>query len=164
MAHGASCTCSWCGAPLADPPLDYAYRLPDCVFALPAEQRSPRCNEDFAELDERRFVRSLFPVPLEGGAEFRYGVWIEVTPDEFDRVVGAWNDSVKYRGLEFRGQVANAFPPLGDRVLGVTVALATRDERSRPFVVHADDEEVASLLRRGWTRAEHVALAAVQRS
>ncbi len=164
MAHGASCTCAWCGAPVPDPPLDYAYRLPDCVFALPEEERSPRCSRDFAELDGRRFVRCLIPVPVEGGQEFRYGIWIEVAPDTFERVVRAWNDPVQYRALAFAGRVANAFPPLGDRAVGAVVRLATRGDRSRPFVVDANDGPLASLLRRGWTLAEHLAVASALRS
>lgn len=144
---------------MTDPPLDYAYRLPDCVFALPEEERSPRCTQDFAELDRRRFVRTLFPVPLEGGEEFRYGIWIEVTPDTFEHVVRAWNDPVQYRALTFSGLVANAIPPLGARAVGGVVDLATRDDRSRPFVVAAHDQQLALLLHRGWTRAEHLAIA-----
>jgi len=44
------------------------------------------------------------------------------------------------------------------------VKLAPRDERSRPFVVHADDAAVARLLWKGWTQAEHLALADVLRA
>lgn len=149
---------------MPDPPLDYAYRLPDCVFALAPEQRSPRCNQDFAELDDRRFVRSLFPIAIEGGEEFRYGIWVEVAPETFDRVIHAWNDPARYRTLSFDGRVANAFPPLGDSAVGATVSLATRDDTSRPFVVSAEDEAVSSLLVRGWTRDEHLALAASLRA
>ncbi len=145
------------------PPLDYGYRLPDCVFALPEEQRSPRCNRDFAELGARRFVRVLLPVAIEGGEEFRYGIWVEVELATFERVVRAWNEPEQYRALTFDGRVANAFPPFGASVVGASVSLATRDERSRPFVARAEREELAFLLRVGWTREEHLAVAAALR-
>ena len=109
--HGPACTCPRCGRPAAEPPLDFAYRMPDCVFARPEEQRSPRCNEDFADLDSGRFVRALLPVPIEGGEEFCFGIWVEVSVTTFERVVRAWNESEAYRTLSFDGAIANAFPP-----------------------------------------------------
>jgi hypothetical protein len=131
------------------------------VFALPKEQRSPRCNKDFTELDERRFVRSLFPVPIQGGEEFRFGIWVEVALDTFEHVIRVWNDPVAYRTLAFDGRVSNAFVPLEECTLGATVSLATRDATSRPFVVRAADPRLASLLERGWTREQFLAVAAM---
>lgn len=149
---------------MPDPLLDYAYGLPDCVFALPKEQRSPRCNEDFAELGERRFVRSLFPIAIEGGDEFRFGIWVEVARETFEHVIRAWNDPVAYRALTFRGSIANDLAPLGQGMLGAAVSLETRDATSRPFVVGAGDARLASLLDRGWTRQEFLVIAAKLRT
>lgn len=160
MTHEPGCKCALCGAVVHDPPLDYAYRLPDCVFALPAEHRSSRCNEDFAELGDRRFVRGLLPVPVEDTEEFRYGLWLEVDAATFERVIRAWNDPVAYRALTFSGRIANALPPFGVRSLDVLVDLATRDEKSRPFVVRAQEPWLEELLERGWTQREHLKLAA----
>jgi len=164
MTHEAGCKCAICGAAIPDPPLDYAYKLPDCVFALSAEQRSPRCNEDFAEMGERKFVRGLLPVPIEGGEEFRYGVWVEVDRDTFERVVRVWNDAAAYRTLTFSGRIANAFPPFGQRTVDVLVDLATRDEKSRPFVIHSREPWLVGLLARGWTHREHLDVAQALRA
>jgi len=159
MTHEPGCTCAFCGAPIPDPPLDYACKMPDCVFALPAEQRSRRCNEDFAELGNRKFVRGLLPIPIEGGEEFRYGVWLEVDPETFEHVIRAWNDPPVYRTLAFSGRIANALPPFGPRALDALVDLATRDEKGRPFVVGSTEPWLKDLLARGWSRQEHLDLA-----
>jgi len=164
MTHEPGCICARCGAAIPYPPLDFAYRLPDCVFALPAELRSPRCNEDFAELGDRKFVRGLLPVRIEGSEEFRYGVWLEVDPETFERVIRAWNDPAAYRKLAFSGRIANALPPFGPRALDALVNLATRDERGRPFVVSSPERWLKDLLTRGWTHREHLDLAAALRA
>jgi hypothetical protein len=130
------------------------------VFAIPAEQRSRRCNEDFAELGDRKFVRGLLPVRIEGGEEFRYGVWLEVDPETFEQVIRVWNDPAAYRSLAFGGRIANALPPFGSCALGAHVDLATRDEKSRPFVVNSREPWLEDLLARGWTHREHLDLAA----
>lgn len=156
MSHGSGCTCSTCGAAIPGLPLDFAYSLPDCVFALPPEERSSRCSADFAELGERRFVRGLLPVPVGGGEEFRYGIWLEVDEGTFQRVRRAWNDPVTYRTLTFTSRLANAVEPFGLATLGVEVEVATRGENARPFVVGSRAEWLERLVTEGWTRQEYV--------
>lgn len=156
MDHDAGCTCGTCGAAIAGLPLDFAYSLPDCVFEQPPSARSPRCNADFAELGDRKFVRALLPVPVEGGEEFRYGVWLEVDQDTFSRVVHAWNDPATYPSLAFGGVVANAIEPYGAKTVGLKVGAATRSQNARPFVIRADVEWLGGLLTDGWSRSEYV--------
>ncbi len=156
MDHDTGCTCSVCGAAIPDLPLDFAYSLPDSVFDQPPSERSPRCNADFAELGERRFVRALLPVPVEDSAEFRYGVWIEVDQDTFVRVVHAWDDPATYPTLTFSGVIANAIEPYGAKAVGLEVRAATRSQNARPFVVRADAEWLERLLTEGWSRSEYV--------
>ncbi len=104
------------------------------------------------------------PVPIEGGEEFRYGVWVEVDRDTFERVVRVWNDAAAYRTLTFSGRIANAFPPFGQRTVDVLVDLATRDEKSRPFVIHSREPWLVGLLARGWTHREHLDVAQALRA
>jgi hypothetical protein len=156
MSHVTGCTCATCGVALPDLPLDFAYSLPDCVFALLPEERSPRCNADFAELGERKFVRGLLPVPVQGSEEFRYGVWLEVDADTFQRVLRSWNDPDTFRTLTFSGRLANAVEPFGATTLGVEVEVATRGENARPFVVRSRADWLERLITGGWTRQEYV--------
>lgn len=152
-AHPKTCACAKCGVPTAL--RDFAYQLPDCIWAQRESQRSSRNSGDFAELDERRFVRGLLPVKLENGEEFRYGVWLEVDRTTFDEVRSSWNDEVRYPELRFAAKIANAAPPWRKRILGVEVDVGVRDQKSRPFVVAARERWLQRVIERGWTAAEY---------
>jgi hypothetical protein len=171
--HPQDCSCGLCGATIAGPLRDFAHRWPDRVFALPSAERASRTwcwsddNPDFVALDGAFFyVRGLLPVPLEENDEFRYGVWLEVSQEDFERILQAWNDEQAYANLRFQATLANAVAPWGDRTLGIMVEVSTRDAGTRPWVSGAAEPWLAMLLRSGWDRAtyEHVArsLAAAQ--
>ena len=154
--HPRACACSECGeeAPL----LDFAYQLPDCIWAQPPKERS-RSNTDFAEMGARRFIRGLLPVKLEDGEEFRYGVWLEVDAATYKHARKVWNDEARYMGLRFNGTVANAAPPWGEKLLGVEVEVAPREATGRPFVTATKVPWLNEVLRSGWTDDEYAALA-----
>lgn len=156
--HLGSCTCASCGAPALL--LDRAYEAPDCVWAQPAAERSPRNNTDFAELGDRRFVRGLFPIHLASGDEFRFGLWFEVDQPTFDQVVAIWNDEDRYPQLRFTARIANAAPPWHVQILDAQVDLGVRDHTARPFVVAARAPWLQAVIERGWTMAEYEAVVA----
>lgn len=135
--------------------LDFGFTLPDCVWALPPDERSPRNSKDFAELGKRRFVRGLLPIQIVGGEEFRFGVWLEVEPDVFDVIVASWNDEVAYPQLTFVATIANAVPPWRGKTVGAEVHVGVRDQKSRPFVVSSHVEWLQDVLERGWTEAQY---------
>jgi hypothetical protein len=149
----------FCGETIPGLPQDYACQWPDRVFALAPEERARRTwrsaenNPDFVVLDDTAFfLRGLLPIPIGDAEEFRYGVWLEVSPTDFQRVLEAWDDEDAYRTLRFRAALANALAPWGDRTLGAPVDVATRDAGTRPWVTGADDEWLATLLHTGWDR------------
>lgn len=137
------------------PFLDFAYQMPDCVWAQPADQRSPRNTLDFAELGPRRFVRGLLPIRLPHGNEFTYGIWLEVDKPTFLEVIRSWNDRKRYPRLRFAATIANAAPPWKNGILGVPVDVGTRDQNSRPFVIASPQPWLRDLLDRGWTMADY---------
>jgi hypothetical protein len=164
-AHPPACTCAQCGAALTGPLLDVAMTWPDCVFALSAEERAVRTwqsadhRPDFIVLDGTRFfVRGLLPVPLEGGAEFRYGVWLEVGADEFRHIYVVWHDDAAYARLRFRARLANALRPWGEQTLSQVVEAAPREVTDRPSIVAVDDARLADVLQAGWDRATYAAV------
>lgn len=153
LAHPENCTCEVCRPPVAF--LDYGFQLPDCVWAQPAEQRSPRNTLDFAELGPRRFIRGLMPIRLPDGREFRYGVWLEIDEPTFVEVNRSWSDPVRYPQLRFPATIANAAPPWNERLLGAAVDVGVRDQDSRPFVIGSSQTWLQDLLERGWTLADY---------
>lgn len=106
---------------------DFTFNLPDCVFALPACERSSRNNKNFAELGDRRFVRALLPVPVSDGNELRIGVWVEVTPTGYDALRAVfWDDEAAYLAFELTGTIESALR-LGDHVhRGTQVTMRAR--------------------------------------
>lgn len=129
--------------------LDYSFNLPDCVFALPAAERSARNQKNFAELGDRRFVRALLPLPVEGGQELRFGIWIEVVPADFQRLHAVfWDDEPAYLALRISGQVESSTTVLGNELRGAIVQLAARTADGCLFVVGADAAHLPILDRR----------------
>ena len=152
-AHPENCTCEVCRPPV--PFLDYGFQLPDCVWAQPAEQRSPRNTPDFAELGARRFLRGLMPIRIPDGREFRYGVWLEIDEPTFVEVNRSWSDPARYPRLRFAATIANAAPPWNDKLLGVAVDVGVRDQDSRPFVIASSQAWLQDLFDHGWTMADY---------
>jgi hypothetical protein len=115
---------------------------------------------NFAELDDRRFVRGLLPIRLTSGEEFRVGVWLEVGRDIFDDIFESWDDTVRYPQLKFVATIANAAPPWREKILGVEVHVGVRDQNSRPYVFASHTAWLHQVLERGWTDAEYEAVIA----
>ena len=164
--HPSGCTCAFCGETILGAIQDYAYTWPDRVFALPPDERASRtwrsseANPDFVVLDSTAFfVRGLLPIPLGAGEEFRYGVWLEVSQTDFQRILEAWNDDEAYTKLRFRAALANGIAPWGEPALGAAVDVGTRDAGTRPCVTRADDAWLAELLRSGWDRSTYESVA-----
>jgi hypothetical protein len=156
-SHPPDCVCGHCGRTLTGPLLDVSCRMPDAVFALPEGDRAARVwqsaddRPDFVVLDgEHFFVRGLLPIPLEGGVEFRYGIWLEVAPPDFRRIWDVWDDAPEYARLRFPAWLANALRPWGERTLGAGVVAATRTANDRPYVVAAEDAWLTRALAGGW--------------
>jgi hypothetical protein len=165
--HPRACACHICGRPIDGLPHDLAYGLPDCIFAMPPEERAARSwsNGDAAmwwtadESHGELFVRGLLPVPIGPDDEFRYGVWLQVDGPTWERIIACWDDEPAYAALRFRARIANALQPWGERTLGLWVEAGTRTHGQRPFVVGADDPWLATLLRQGWSEQEFRAFA-----
>jgi hypothetical protein len=156
--HPSTCTCARCGASTVL--LDFGYQLPDCIWDQAPAERSPNNTGDFAELGQRRFVRGLLPIRIKDGEEFRYGVWLEVDEATFVEVRGSWNDKVRYPKLRFKAKLANAAPPWRQTLLGLSVDIGVREQKSRPVVIGADDAWLRKLLDDGWAQADYEAAVA----
>ena len=127
---------------------DFSFKMPDCVFALPPAERSPRNQENFAECDDRLFVRALVPVALGDGEELRIGVWVEVAREAFFALLRVfWDDEAAYAALRLTGTVENALALAGHELRGAAVTLAARDPKQCLFVVESATPWLAELLR-----------------
>lgn len=128
---------------------DYSFQMPDCVFAQPKAERSPRNQKNFAECDGRLFVRALFPVPISDGTEFRLGVWLELPEDAFFHVMKVWDDAPAYLAARVNGVVETSVLINGKDLRGETLELAPRTATECLFVKSAQTTWVAGLMRDG---------------
>lgn len=138
MAKARGFRCGTCGRVHPGLPTEWGFREPDEVFALPymAKYLRTRINADLCTLDESQyFLRAYLTLPLtDGGGEFGWGVWAEVSHDHHDVYAGQivceaeGEPPTQYR---LGGRLANAIP--GYRTtLGVAVDVLLGGAGQRP--------------------------------
>lgn len=138
--------------------LERSYHAPDAAFSLPPEEETRAVlRRNLAVLDGSRFfVRCLLTIRVEHYGPWSIGLWVEVSKRDYEKIVAAWDDPVRYPKLEFSGSVANDV--LHDLALpvpsGVMVELAVPDPDTPPQVSASRDEGVAKLLVQNWPRGE----------
>jgi hypothetical protein len=131
----SSYTCPECGESHDGLPTDWAFRLPDEVWALSYldRYRRTRTNDDLCTLDDRRhFIRGLVQIPfsyVEG--EFAWGVWVEVSAAVHDFYVDNYTNEFA-SGTRAQGRLANAIPGF-DASFGLPVDIEFRNSSSRPL-------------------------------
>ena len=109
---------------------------------------------DFVSLAELgTFVRVILPVHLTDGDAVRYGLWLAVTPETWERVFAEWW-APTYPSLGFDGRIANAVTPWRERVLGAPVHASVRDPDQIPWIVSSHDALVSRLLAEPWDADE----------
>jgi hypothetical protein len=119
-------TCSVCGEYHAERLLDIRMGLPDPIFELGDADRARRAwvGDDSAVLDENRFfVRGLLQLPIpELENAFGYGVWAEVSGDDWLQLGKLWRDERQAEAPPFAGSLANELEPY-ERTLGLPLSL-----------------------------------------
>ncbi|MEY2568466.1 MAG: hypothetical protein QOE35_2995 [Actinomycetota bacterium] len=93
------------------------------------------------------FVRALLPVRLTGGFTLTFGVWIAISPDDFQRSFRVWWEP-DYQDLVLQGFLANALPQWG--LLGVPVLARVKDTEHTPYLVESSDESLMAVLHDEW--------------
>jgi len=127
--------CSICGETHAGLTTDWAYTLPDEVWALSETEKAARTkfDSDLCKLDDRYFIRCILPVPLvEQQNSFCWGAWAEVEQSTFYRYVELY----EVDGSEeppHHGTLANALSPYG-QTIGVPVLIQFGDPTKRPVL------------------------------
>lgn len=136
-------TCSLCRRELAQHPLDIGSTLPDVVWSLPPEERQVRAkvSPDLCVLDgERFFLRAIALVPVHDSREpFGWGLWAEVSREQFDRYVEAFNDDTTLADLS--ATIANS-PPMLPPLEGHAVTVTFHGGTARPTLTLAASEHV----------------------
>ncbi len=115
--------CASCGKEHNLSELEPSFDRPDAYFEVPAGDRAARtlntaglCAIRGADAEPNRyFVRVVLPVPVRGEARrFCWGIWVEVSEEDFVRVGDHWEDPDQASLAPFAGALANEVPFLPD--------------------------------------------------
>ncbi len=129
--------------------LDFSFRLPDALLAVPRHER--QINENFAKVEARRFVRALLPLPVLGGEDFRVGLWFEVDAAGFDAVE-------QKSAVALTGTIDNAFTLQGQAIAGVPGQLQLESGRPVPTLRDTSATWLQQAMREVRSSDEHFAL------
>lgn len=150
---GMASICPTCGKEVSGLDREVSFGLPDELFAIPEDLRDGHVFSDgknFAHLDGKRFfMRVLLPVPLDIGHEYRFGVWMEVSEKDAQRVWQMWNEP-GYVEAEVDGTLANAVPPWGARLLEAPCHASARNQNDVMFIDDSRNAELATILSTPW--------------
>ena len=139
--------CATCGLTHAGLPKDWAYQLPDDVWAIPESDRANRAtwSDDFCELDGRLFLRCVLLIPLvDSHDHFCWGVWVEVESPVFARYREIYDRDGSGEPLA-SGILANKIPCY-EVAAGARVFVAFGTAAERPTIT-LDPNSTSSLAR-----------------
>ncbi|GAA3223203.1 DUF2199 domain-containing protein [Dactylosporangium siamense] len=146
--------CSYCHQRVEGTDLDFRFKLPDPLFAIPEAERPARISDsgDMVGADGVGvFVRVLLPVRLTEGYQITYGTWLcLMTREDFDRVRSLWH-SPDYPSLVVDGVLANAIEPWGAPLVK-RARVAVRHPDRVPYVEAIEDDEMGKVLTETWSR------------
>jgi hypothetical protein len=109
--------CPQCGKPHNIEEMEPSYRRPDVFLLIPQEERESRVVDSkddcmiWSPCEQRAhcFLRTLMPFTVRGvDRPYSWGVWVEVSFDDFKRVKELWNDPNQSSVPPFAGRLANA--------------------------------------------------------
>lgn len=126
-------TCSICGEEHEGLITDWAYTLPDVVWAIPEAERKERArfNSDLCQFGERHFIRCVLSVPfVEAPGYFGWGSWAEVDRSTFERYLELYDEDGSTEPPH-AGVLANRLSPYAGS-LGAPVLIQFRDPENRP--------------------------------
>jgi hypothetical protein len=129
---------------------DWAYKLPDDVWALPEAERAEkaRFNNDLCQFDSRSFIRCVLDVPFtEADGNFGWGAWAEVEWPTFERYLELYDEDGSTEPPR-SGKLANALSAYPGS-LGASVVIRFRDPSKRPSLfLKPDDGSLLALEQR----------------
>ncbi len=108
--------CATCGQEHDLLSVEPSYGRPDAYFQVPKSQRDLLTNfgkddgriRDAEDTARRHFLRVLLSVPIRGGeGDVAWGVWVEVSPSDWERAYEVWDDADQDKLPPFPAQLAN---------------------------------------------------------
>jgi len=137
--------CSQCGEEHDLIDMEVTFGMPDDYFNLGANDREARgkINNNFCQLDDRYFVRSVIPIPVLDRTEiYCWGVWVELSKDDFFKAYDTWEDDDVSHIPKLSGKLANDLPEY-ENTIYMEGRLELKSD-SRPFFYVSEESELKS--------------------
>ena len=134
--------CSICGEEHDGLVTDWAYSLPDEVWAIPEPERSEQAHydNDLCQFGDRFFIRCVLPVPFrEAEGAYCWGAWAEAPRPTFDRYLELYDKDAGAEPMH-AGTLANALPAYPGSV-GTPVRIQFGDQTKRPTLHLREDDD-----------------------
>ena len=109
--------CAGCGEEHDLLAMEPSYARPDAYYDVPEGQREYLTNfgkddgriRNAEDTERRHFLRVLLSFPIRGErGDCAWGVWVEVSGDDWQRAYDLWNDAKQAKEPPFPGTLANA--------------------------------------------------------
>lgn len=151
--------CSVCGQHHDILPLSFSVKAPDAAIAIAAAELEQRVliTADQCVIDGRDFyLRGRIPVPIHGLEEpFIWGVWAEVSPQNFTRTNEMWRTEGRENDPPFDGWLASELFPY-DNTLNLKLRVQTQPVGRRPHYTVLEQEHALAREQREGISMERV--------
>ena len=88
------------------------------------------------------FIRCVATLPVKDfTSDLEFGLWVELTRDDFFKYKDALDDDEKYKSFEARGYLMNMWPAFPG-TLGDDVAVKVVNVNEKPFIVDINPSDV----------------------
>lgn len=134
--------CTSCGESHDGFPTDRGWTLPDDVWAIAEPERSQvaKFDTDLCQMGHRYFIRCILYVPFaQRDGEFGWGVWVEVSHDDFFRYIEVYTKDACGEAPA-KGKLANVISSYPDvKEEPVTIRFGNCDERPK-ILMNSDSQ------------------------
>jgi hypothetical protein len=134
--------CSCCGKMVPASNVELSYLKPDDIASMDEDEIEEKCkytNDYFVCEDEYFYIRCVLPLPVqEAGRDYCIGVWVQVSPNSFNRIWELWDDPAQSNEPPLRGLLANSVH-LSTGAKNAEVKVRLTGITSRPSVIVVDE-------------------------
>ena len=133
----ASFKCSQCDEIHEGLPLSFGADAPAAYYAIPEHQRAERAilSSDQCIIDDTHyFVRACLDIPIHGGTDvFRWGVWVSLSEQSFERMTELWETKGREFELPYFGWLCTPLP-IYPETTNLKTQVHTRPLGERPSI------------------------------
>jgi hypothetical protein len=135
-------SCAVCGGDAG--PLSVRFGVPGALTGHSLDDARAYDASMMEHPEGQWYIRALLYIPLTGGHEMLYCVWVQVAGDVGRKLHETWDDDETYAGLRFIGTLANPLPGYG--LFGAEVVAAVGDPENLPRIESSADPVLGRIM------------------